>query len=352
MAPSTSDFDYELPPERIASVPAERREAARLLVLDRTCESLEHDRFSSLPSRLAPGDLLVLNDTRVRPRRLVGRRPTGGRVEVLLVAPMDGGEGGGWRAFVRARRGLRPGEEIEFEEGALRGRAGGRLGPGEHRIEFPDIGDLEAVLDRCGRAPLPPYIARPAGPDPLRTLDLERYQTVYARHPGAIAAPTAGLHFTESLLSEIEARGVRIARLTLHVGPGTFKPVKTEDLGDHRIEPEWFRIEEGTAAAIRETRKRRGRVVAVGTTSTRALETAARDDGTVGPGEGWTDLFIHPPFRFRVVDALVTNFHLPRSTLLALVCAFAGRERVLAAYAEAIEKGYRFYSYGDAMLVR
>ncbi|HKB15112.1 MAG TPA: tRNA preQ1(34) S-adenosylmethionine ribosyltransferase-isomerase QueA, partial [Planctomycetota bacterium] len=266
------------------------------------------------------------------------------------VARLEGGEEAGWRAFVRARRALRPGEEIDFEEGALRGKAGEPLGPGEFRIEFPGIADLEAALDRWGRAPLPPYIPRPAGPDPLRTLDLERYQTVYARHPGAVAAPTAGLHFTEALLSDIEGRGVRIARLTLHVGPGTFKPVRTADLADHRIEPEWFRIEEGTAAAIRETRERRGRVVAVGTTSTRALEAVARDDGTVEPGEGWTDLFIHPPFRFRVVDALITNFHLPRSTLLALVCAFAGRDRVLAAYREAIEKGYRFYSYGDAML--
>ncbi|HET6201249.1 MAG TPA: tRNA preQ1(34) S-adenosylmethionine ribosyltransferase-isomerase QueA [Planctomycetota bacterium] len=350
MAPSTSDFDYELPPERIASVPAEPRDAARLLVLDRARGSLEHDRFASLPARLPPGGLLVLNETRVRPRRIVGRRGSGGRVEALIVAPLGEGK---WRAFVRARGGLREGEEIEFEGGALRGRAAGRLAPGEVRIEFPGIDDLDAALDRLGRAPLPPYIARTRrkSEESLRELDLGRYQTVYAREPGAIAAPTAGLHFTEDLLGEIESRGIRIARITLHVGPGTFLPLRTEELGLHRIEPEWFRIGEETARAVGETRARGGRVVAVGTTSTRALETAAGEDRTVAAGEGWTDLFIHPPFRFRVVDGLVTNFHLPRSTLLALVCAFAGRERVLEAYREAVEKEYRFYSYGDAMLV-
>lgn len=348
MTARASDFDYELPPDRVARVPAARRDDSRLLVLDRASGAIHHETFRSLPDRLAPGDLLVLNDTKVVPRRLVGRRSTGGAVEALLVSPASEG---GWRAFLRARKGLRGGEEIEFEGGALRARTLARIGPGEYRLEFPDSGNLDARLRECGRAPLPPYVRRPRGEDPLRSFDLERYQTVYARKPGAIAAPTAGLHFTPELLALLEGRGVRIARLTLHVGPGTFRPVRGDDLGAHTIEPEWYQIGEEVAAAVRETRARGGRVVAVGTTSVRALETVSGEDGTVRPGEGWTDLFIRPPFRFRVVDALVTNFHLPRSTLLMLVCAFAGRERVLEAYREAVERGYRFYSYGDAMLL-
>lgn len=329
----TSDFDYHLPPERIAQEALPRGES-RLLALDRTGPE-QHARVRDLPRLLRPGDLLVLNDTRVIPARLYGRRPSGGRMEILLIERRGERE---WDALAKPGRRAQPGTMIEFDAG-LAAEVVDKREDGRHLLRFS--GPVEPHLDRLGHIPLPPYIHRPDAPE-----DRERYQTVYARHSGSVAAPTAGLHFTEELLREIAAAGVEIARVTLHVGIGTFKPVTAERIEEHRMESERYEISEATADALRQAR----RVVAVGTTVVRTLESAARD-GEVRPGSGATDLFITPGYRFQVVDALLTNFHLPRSTLLMLVSAFAGRERVLAAYEEAIREGYRFYSYGDAMLV-
>lgn len=329
----TSDFDYHLPPERIAQEAAPRGES-RLLVLDRTGPD-RHARVRDLPRLLQPGDLLVLNDTRVIPARLYGQRGSGGKMEILLIERQGERE---WDALVKPGRRAQPGTVIGFDAG-LSAAVLDKREDGHHLLRFSE--PVEPHLDRLGHIPLPPYIHRPDTPE-----DRERYQTVYARHPGSVAAPTAGLHFNEELLREIEAAGVGIARVTLHVGIGTFKPVSAERIEEHRMESERYEISEETAAALRRAR----RVVAVGTTVVRTLESAARD-GEVQAGSGSTALFITPGFNFQVVDALLTNFHLPRSTLLMLVSAFAGRERVLAAYEEAIREGYRFYSYGDAMLV-
>ncbi|MFP4056188.1 MAG: tRNA preQ1(34) S-adenosylmethionine ribosyltransferase-isomerase QueA [Candidatus Brocadiia bacterium] len=343
----TADFDYELPRELIAQHPLPRRDESRLLVLDRAADRIEHRRFPHIAEYLGAGDLLVLNDTQVIPARLVGRRPTGGRVEALLVAP----EGDAWRAMVHCRGRLRPGEPLAFEGGALACTYRGRRPGGEAELVFdrPPAELLEA-LRRVGRAPLPPYIKRPPEEDPHREADRRRYQTVYAARPGAIAAPTAGLHFTPRVLDALEVRGVRRVTITLHVGRGTFQPVRAERVEDHEMHAEWFDLPQDTAQAVTETRQAGGRVVAVGTTVTRVLETVARRPQW-GPARGTTELFIAPGFTFRVTDALVTNFHLPRSTLLMLVAAFAGAERVLAAYEEAKRRSYRFYSYGDAMLI-
>jgi S-adenosylmethionine:tRNA ribosyltransferase-isomerase len=333
----TRDFDYELPEERIAQEPAPRGES-RLLVLDAKGPE-RHCRVRDLPGLLRPGDLLVLNDTRVIPARLYGRRGQG-KMEVLLVEKLGGIEGVEWEALVRPGRRAKPGTEILFE-----GLAAEVVDKREDRYRLRFSEPVEPHLDRLGHVPLPPYIHRPEH-RPDEAADRDRYQTVFARIPGAIAAPTAGLHFSERLLEEIAAAGIGIARVTLHVGIGTFKPVSAERVEDHRMDRERYEVGEETAEAIRRTRESGGRIVAVGTTVVRTLESSA---GLAGSGS--TELFITPGFRFRVVDVLLTNFHLPRSTLLMLVSAFAGRERVLAAYEEAIREGYRFYSYGDAMLV-
>ncbi len=336
----TRDFDYELPASSIAQEPAPRGES-RLLVLDRG-GSERHARVRDLPRLLRAGDLLVVNDTRVIPARLFGRRAAGGgRIELLLVERLSERE---WSALVKLGKRARPGTAIELAPG-LDAEVVDKDEEGRYRLRFS--APVEPHLERLGHVPLPPYIHRPDTPE-----DRERYQTVYARSPGAIAAPTAGLHFSEELLREIEEAGVPIARVTLHVGIGTFKPVTAERIADHRMDRERYEIGEEAAAAIRRTRERGSRVVAVGTTVVRTLESAAlAGGGEVRAGAGATQLFITPGFRFQVVDALLTNFHLPRSTLLMLVSAFAGRERILAAYEEAIRAGYRFYSYGDAMLV-
>lgn len=328
----TRDFDYELPEERIAQEPAPRGES-RLLVLDQegAGQDRRHRRVRDLPALLRPGDLLILNDTKVIPARLYGRRGEG-RMEVLLVEKLGDRE---WDALVRPGRRARPGTEIVFE--GLNGEVVDKR-EDRYRLRFSE--PVEPHLDRLGHVPLPPYIHRPD-----EAADRERYQTVFARNPGAIAAPTAGLHFSEELLEEIAAAGIGIARVTLHVGIGTFKPVSVDRVEDHRMDCERYKIGEETAEAIRRTRESGGRIVAVGTTVVRTVESSGGEAGS-----GSTDLFITPGFRFRVVDVLLTNFHLPRSTLLMLVSAFAGRERVLAAYGEAIQEGYRFYSYGDAML--
>lgn len=339
-----ADFDYDLPQELIAQEPAHRRDQSRLLVLHRGDRRLEHRHFLDLPDYLRAGDCLVLNETRVIPARLLGRRAgSGGQVEVLLLEPRENAM---WEALVRPGRRARPGTMVEFGEGRLVGRIIAVLDDGTRLLGFDFEGDFGALLTELGQTPLPPYIKRPP-----HAADQERYQTVYARQDGAVAAPTAGLHFTEELLDRIRHVGVEVAFVALHVGLGTFKPVETELVADHRMHAERFVISPAAARAMNEARLNGGRLVAVGTTVVRAVESAADQAGRVGARDGRAELFIYPGYRFRAVDALITNFHLPRSTLLMLVSAFAGRETVLMAYEEAIRRGYRFYSYGDAMLI-
>jgi S-adenosylmethionine:tRNA ribosyltransferase-isomerase len=344
-----SDFDYVLPEELIAQYPLEERDRSRLLVLERADNRLHHVGFSDLPAWLNPNDLLVFNDTRVIPARLWAKRlPGGGKTEVLLLHPISDNE---WEVLVRPGRKVRTGQKLVFggekrltAETVARTPAGGRV------LRFNRQGEeLRACFDELGEVPLPPYIKEPAAAERVRMR--ERYQTVYARIEGSAAAPTAGLHFTPDLLAAVRARGVRTAFLTLHIGLDTFRPVKTEQIEEHKMHSEEFRISPEVAEAVAETRRAGGRVIAVGTTVTRALESAAGENGEIAAGTGRTELFIYPGYRFKVVDALLTNFHLPRSTLLMLVCAFAGRERVLAAYEEAVRRRYRFFSFGDAMLI-
>jgi S-adenosylmethionine:tRNA ribosyltransferase-isomerase len=334
----TRDFDYHLPADRIAQRPAPRGES-RLLCLDAE-DARRHRHVGDLPEILRRGDLLVVNDTQVLPARLYGVGRGGGEVELLLVEKLGAQE---WEALSKPGKRTRPGDRVRFADG-LEAEVVGTRQDGRRAFRFTE--PVESHLERLGHVPLPPYIKRPD-----EAADRELYQTVFARQPGAIAAPTAGLHFDEALLARLAAAGVERAALTLHVGIGTFKPVTAELAHEHRMERERFVIPAATARALRAVRERGGRVVAVGTTVVRALEgSAVLCGGLPLAGSGSTDLFITPGFRFQVVDALLTNFHLPRSTLLMLVCAFAGRERVLTAYAEAIREGYRFYSYGDAML--
>jgi S-adenosylmethionine:tRNA ribosyltransferase-isomerase len=337
--PRLSEFDYELPAELIAQVPAATRRASRLLHV--RADALDDLGFADLPELIAPGDLIVLNDTRVLRARVHGRRPSGGRVELLLERIVATDEA--W-VQLRASHPPREGGSVELPGGA-RATVLARQDR-FFRLRFEGTGPLPDWLERHGEVPLPPYIRHAA-----QAADAERYQTVYARHPGAVAAPTAGLHFDRALLDSLAARDVRQAYVTLHVGSGTFQPVQVEDLAQHRMHAERYTIPGETAAAIEATRAAGGRVLAVGTTSLRALEAAAGEDGRVRAGPAETDLFILPGYRFRVVDRLLTNFHLPRSTLLMLVAAFAGHARIRAAYAHAVAARYRFFSYGDAMLL-
>jgi S-adenosylmethionine:tRNA ribosyltransferase-isomerase len=338
-----SDFDYALPEALIAQEPVAPRDASRLLALPPEGPP-SHLRFTELEGLLAPGDLLVFNDTKVIPARLVGRKASGGKVELLLCEPLEGGLGRRWRAMGQASKPIRAGAVLAFD--GLEARVDAVEGEGFFSVTLDREGpSLEAALARAGRIPLPPYIRR----DPSAE-DAVRYQTVLARAPGSAAAPTAGLHFTEPLLARLEARGVARTAVTLHVGPGTFLPIRGDSIEAHRMHGERYEVPAAAARAVAEARARGGRVVAVGTTSVRTLESAWRGEGLV-PGEGRTELFVRPGHVFRAVDALVTNFHLPRSTLLMLVCAFGGTERVLAAYREAVACGYRFFSYGDAMFL-
>ncbi|HVH73424.1 MAG TPA: tRNA preQ1(34) S-adenosylmethionine ribosyltransferase-isomerase QueA [Stellaceae bacterium] len=337
------DFAYDLPPERIADRPCEPREAARLLVLPAAGDFADR-RISDLPELLRPGDLLVFNDTKVIPARLYGRRGMA-QIEVTLYREEEPGL---WRAFVKGARRLDPGDIVEFAPGFSAGVAA-KYPEGDVALRFGVAGeDFRAALARHGAMPLPPYLKRPRGGDPG---DRVRYQTIFAREEGAVAAPTAGLHFTQSLLDRLAERGILWTTLTLHVGPGTFLPVKERDPRAHRMHAEWGILSPEAAGHIAAARLRRGRVVAVGTTSLRLLETAAAEQGEVRPYAGETRLFILPGYRFRAIDMLLTNFHLPRSTLLMLVAALAGLPRIRAAYAHAIREGYRFYSYGDACLI-
>lgn len=368
----TSDFDYTLPPELIATRPAPRRDASRLLILDRKSGAVRHERFDRLPEELIPGDCLVLNDSRVIPARLIGRRGGGGRAELLLISRNPSG---GWRAMARPAKKLRPGDRVELVPAGASSPAAPPAwavieaadGEGHRSVRLESELPEPELLERFGRMPLPPYIlsarkaertrADSAADDPaaenFEPEDRERYQTVYAEPAGSVAAPTAGLHFTPDLLSRIEEKGVEIRRVTLHVGPGTFAPVKAERPEEHRMHAEHFEVGEEAARSIEAARRDPGRrVIAVGTTVTRTLEACVARHGGVMATRESTDLMIAPGFRFRAVDGLITNFHLPRSTLLMLVSAFAGREAVLRAYEEAVRHRYRFYSYGDAMFIR
>jgi len=334
------DLDYALPPELIAQEPAPERTAARLLVVSRSAGQLEHRSVHELPQILRAGDLLVLNDTRVVPARVHGRRPSGGRLELLLVEPAGDDE---WEALVRGTP--RVGERVHLPD--AEGEWTAALGEGRWRLRLAVTGGVQCWLDRVGEVPLPPYIRRPGGPT---AADRERYQTTFARVPGAIAAPTAGLHFTQALLAAARDAGIAQATLALHVGPGTFLPIRAGDLEGYRMAPERYELPASTVARIEATRAAGGRVVAVGTTTVRALESAAAE-GALQAGDGMAGLFIRPGHRFRAVDAMLTNFHLPRTPLLALVAAFAGWDVLRAAYAEAVRVRYRFYSFGDAMLL-
>ncbi|HJO04248.1 MAG TPA: tRNA preQ1(34) S-adenosylmethionine ribosyltransferase-isomerase QueA [Acidobacteriota bacterium] len=360
-----AEFDYELPPERIAQQPADLRDHSRLMVLRAARAAgavsdaslgdagprnreLEHRRFYELPEILAPGDLLVVNNARVAPARLDATRATGGGVELLMLAPASLGSVR-WRALARPARRVRVGSTLRLSDGTpLDVVAAGPAG--ERTIEAPAGTDLEVLMNRLGRMPLPPYI-HADGSAARGQLDLERYQTVYAAVPGAVAAPTAGLHFTPGLMVALRERGIEVASVTLRVGAGTFRPITTDRIDDHVMSSEGYEIPAEAADAVNRARAERRRVVAVGTTSVRTLEHAADTDGIVVPGTGTADLYVRPGYRFRVVDAMITNFHLPRSTPLMMVAALVGRARLLDAYSAANEHGYRFYSYGDAMLL-
>lgn len=337
----TSDFSFYLPEELIAQTPLERRDASRLLCLDKVSGTTEHRVFSELPELLRPGDCLVMNDSRVLPARLIGARETGGAVEVLLLRDLGGGR---WECMTRPGRKAKPGTRLIFGGGELEAEVLEVAEGGNRIIEFKYDGIFLEVLERLGRMPLPPYIK-------AELEDGERYQTVYSRELGSAAAPTAGLHFTKELLAKIAEKGVRECFVTLHVGLGTFRPVKAEDIEEHEMHSEFCIIPEETARIITETKRAGGRIVCVGTTSCRTVESFANEDGTMDAKSGWTNIFIYPGYKFKCLDALITNFHLPESTLIMLVSALAGREHVLAAYKEAVEKRYRFFSFGDAMFI-
>jgi len=339
-----ADFHYELPEELIAHHPAAERTGSRLLVMERHSGNLSHARFTDFPSLLRAGDLLVFNNTRVIPARLYGHKPSGGKVEVLLERVLA--QHNEVVAQVRAGKTLRAGTDILFHDGAATVPAEVRGRQDEFFIlRFPAALDLMAFFERTGHIPLPPYIKRAD-----ESADHERYQTVFAQRRGAVAAPTAGLHFDEAILAAIRARGIDTAHVTLHVGAGTFQPIRVENIEEHRMHAEYVDVPEATCAAVRACKARGGRVVAIGTTSVRSLETASQS-GEIQPYQGDTRIFIHPGYTFKTVDALLTNFHLPESTLLMLVSAFSSREHILAAYAEAVKEKYRFFSYGDAMFI-
>ena len=337
----TSDFDFELPEELIAQTPLERRDTSRLLTLDKSTGKTEHHHFYELTDFLRPGDCLVLNNSRVLPARLIGHRPTGGACEVLLL--VDKGDNV-WECLVRPGRKLKPGAEVVFGDGQLRATIEAEVEDGKRLVRFHYQGIFLEILEQLGKMPLPPYIK-------AELQDQERYQTVYSKVNGSAAAPTAGLHFTPELLQKIEDMGVKLCYVTLHVGLGTFRPVKAEDIQEHEMHSEFCMVSQETADIINETKRNGGRVICVGTTSCRTIESFAAEDGTMTERSGWTNIFIFPGYKFKVLDCLITNFHLPQSTLIMLVSALAGRENVLAAYKEAVESRYRFFSFGDAMMI-
>ncbi len=336
------DFYYELPKELIAQDPLLDRAGSRLLLLERETGKTEHHMFREIINYLKPGDCLVVNNTKVIPARLIGSKVgTDARIEVLLLKREADDI---WETLVKPGKKAKPGARISFGDGLLVGEVLEVVEDGNRRIRFQYEGIFEEILDKLGQMPLPPYITH-------ELEDKTRYQTVYAKHDGSAAAPTAGLHFTPELLQKIQHKGVQIAHVTLHVGLGTFRPVKVEQIEEHHMHSEFYLVEDAQARIINETKARGGRVIAVGTTSCRTLESATGTDGILKAGSGWTDIFIYPGYQFRLIDALLTNFHLPESTLMMLVSALAGREQIMAAYAEAVEKRYRFFSFGDAMLI-
>ena len=338
----TSDFYFELPPELIAQDPLEDRSSSRLLVLDKETGERKHRVFRDILTFLRPGDCLVINDTKVIPARLMGvKKDTGANIEFLLLKRKENDV---WETLVKPGKKCKAGARISFGEGELEAEVKEVLPDGNRLVQFSYEGIFEEVLDRLGQMPLPPYITH-------KLKDKDRYQTVYAKYDGSAAAPTAGLHFTRELLDQIREMGVKIARVTLHVGLGTFRPVKVENVLDHHMHSEYYQVSEEAADLINETKKAGGRIISVGTTSTRTLESVALEDGTVVPGSGNTEIFIYPGYTFKVIDALITNFHLPESTLLMLVSALAGRDHILAAYQEAVRERYRFFSFGDAMFI-
>ncbi|NLV86378.1 MAG: tRNA preQ1(34) S-adenosylmethionine ribosyltransferase-isomerase QueA [Clostridiales bacterium] len=337
----TSDFNYELPEELIAQTPLEKRDASRLMGLDKESGEISHRHFYDLPNYLKAGDCLALNDSRVLPARLIGRRESGGAVEVVLLKDRGGGL---WECLSRPGKKTKPETKLIFGEDELHATVEASCEGGNKLIRFQYEGIFLEVLERLGKMPLPPYIT-------AELEDAERYQTVYSRQSGSAAAPTAGLHFTKELLDKIKSRGVSLCYVTLHVGLGTFRPVKCESLENHEMHSEFCLVPEETARLVTETKKAKGRVIAVGTTSCRVLESFTKEDGSLPAISGWTDIFIYPDYKFKCIDALLTNFHLPESTLIMLVSALAGRENVLGAYEEAVRQRYRFFSFGDAMFI-
>lgn len=336
-----SDFNFDLPKELIAQTPLEQRDHSRLMHLDKNTGEIEHRHFYELPEMLREGDCLVLNDSRVLPARLIGSRPTGGSVEVLLLRDLGNGE---WECLTKPGKKTRPGTELSFGNGELSATVENVAEGGNRIVKFHYEGIFLEILEKLGRMPLPPYIKE-------ELQDPERYQTVYSRDLGSAAAPTAGLHFTKELLDVIASRGVKVCYLTLHVGLGTFRPVKEDEIEEHEMHSEFCIVPEETARIVTETKKNGGRVVCVGTTSCRTIESFAKPDGTLEPSSGWTDIFIYPGYQFKCMDALITNFHLPESTLIMLVSALAGREHILNAYNTAVAEKYRFFSFGDAMFI-
>ena len=339
---NVSDFNFDLPEELIAQDPLEDRASSRLLVLDKETGDVTHKHFRDVLKYLKKGDCLVLNNTKVIPARLFGTKVgTDAKIEVLLLKRRSDNV---WETLVKPGKKMKEGAEVSFGEGLLKGKVVGVVDEGNRLIQFEYDGIFEEILDQLGQMPLPPYITH-------QLQDKSRYQTVYAKHDGSAAAPTAGLHFTKELLAEIEAMGVKIANVTLHVGLGTFRPVKVETIEEHHMHSEFYIVDEEEAKKINDTQKEGGRVICVGTTSCRTLESATGEDGILRAGSGWTQIFIYPGYQFKILDCLITNFHLPESTLVMLVSALAGKEHVMAAYEEAIKERYRFFSFGDAMFI-
>lgn len=338
----TSDFYYDLPQELIAQDPLEDRSSSRLLHLSMKDGSVEHRHFTDILDYLKEGDCLVVNDTRVIPARLYGHKEeTGALIEILLLKRKENDI---WECLVKPGKKARPGAKIVFGDGILKGEIIDVVEEGNRLIQFQYEGIFEEILDQLGEMPLPPYITH-------KLEDKNRYQTVYAKSDGSAAAPTAGLHFTQELLQKVQEKGVKIAHVTLHVGLGTFRPVKVDDVENHHMHSEFYVVEEDQAKLINDTKKQGGRVISVGTTSCRTLESATDEDGVLRPGSGWTEIFIYPGYQFKMIDGLITNFHLPESTLMMLVSALAGKDRIMAAYEEAVKERYRFFSFGDAMLI-
>ena len=337
----TKDFYFDLPKELIAQTPLAERDGSRLMCLDKQSGAVTHKMFTDLPDLLQPGDLLVRNDSRVIPARLFGNRESGGAIELVLLQDLGAGK---WLSLARPGKKVLTGTKLSFGDGELTATVAEVQEDGNRVIEFHYEGIFLEILERLGRVPLPPYITEELG-------DNERYQTVYAKEPGSAAAPTAGLHFTPEIFSRLEARGVNVATITLHVGLGTFRPVRAEEIEDHEMHPEYCMIDQEAADLINQTRKNGGRVIAIGTTSCRTIESRANEDGTIEPYAGFTNAFIYPGYRFTCMDGLITNFHLPESTLIMLVAALTGREHVLNAYEEAVKERYRFFSFGDSMLI-